>query len=144
MDKKIIFGGILTIVVLMGIITLIMPTTATTDIPLEEKQFNFLTISVPKGSDFTIEVDQGSSMAITNKGNYGKEAFAILTRDKNSDVNAGEYVFQNKTNDINIYKHSKDDEYRIDKIVGNYKVVIRGTDLDLITKMINTAKVTAP
>lgn len=83
-------------------------------------------------------------MAITNKGNYGKEAFAILTRDKNSDVNAGEYVFQNKTNDINIYKHSKDDEYRIDKIVGNYKVVIRGTDLDLITKMINTAKVTAP
>lgn len=79
-------------------------------------------------------------MAITNKGNYGKEAFAILTRDKNSDVNAGEYVFQNKTNDINIYKHSKDDEYRIDKIVGNYKVVIRGTDLDLITKMINQQK----
>ena len=144
MNKRIIFGGILTIVVLMGIITLIMPTTANPDIPLEENQFNFLTISVPKGSDFTIEVDHGSSMAITNKGNYGKEAFAILTRDKNSDVNPGEYVFQIKTNDINIYKHSKDDEYRIDKIVGNYKVVIRGTDLDLITKMINTAKVTAP
>ena len=143
MDKKMIFGGILTIVVLMGIITLIMPTTATTDIPLEEKQFNFLTISVPKGSDFTIEVDQGSSMAITNKGNYGKEAFAILTRDKNGDASHGEYVFQNKTNGIDIYKHSKDDEYRVDKIVGNYKVVIRGTNLDLITDMINTAKVTA-
>ena len=143
MDKKMIFGGILTIVVLMGIITLIMPTTATTDIPLEEKQFNFLTISVPKGSDFTIEVDQGSSMAITNKGNYGKEAFAILTRDKNGDTSSGEYIFQNKTNGIDIYKHSKDDEYRVDKMVGNYKVVIRGTNLNLITDMINTAKVTS-
>ena len=140
MDKKIIFGGILTIIVLIGIITLIMPTTANTDVPLEENHFNFLTISVPKGSDFSIEVDQGSSMAITNKGNYGKEAFAILTRDKNADASPGEYVFQNTTDNIEIYKHSKDDEYRVDKIVGNYRVVIRGTDLDLITNMINTAK----
>ena len=99
MDKRIIFGGILVIVVLMGIITLIMPTTANADIPLEENQFNFLTISVPKDSDFSIEVDHGSSMAITNKGNYGKEAFAILTRDKNSAASPGEYVFQNRTND---------------------------------------------
>lgn len=141
MDKKMIFGGILTIIVLMCIIVLMMPTTADTDVALEEECFNFLTISVPKGSDFSIEVDQGSSMAITNKGNYDKEAFAILTRDKNADASPGEYVFKNTTDNIDIYKHSKNDEYRVDKIVGNYRVVIRGSDLDLITNMINTAKI---
>ena len=117
-----------------------MPATFSTDIPLEEDNYNFLTISVPKGSDFSIEVDQGANMAITNKGNYNQEAFAILTKEKTDDVSAGEYVFQNKTGEINIYKHSKNDEYRVDKIVGNYKIVIRGTDLNLITEMLNTAK----
>lgn len=67
-----------------------------------------------------------------------------MTRDKKADASPGEYVFQNRTDNIDIYKHSKDDEYRVDKIVGNYRVVIRGTNLDLITDMINTAKVTAP
>lgn len=41
MDKRIIFGGILTIIVLMSIITLIMPTTANADIPLEEINLTF-------------------------------------------------------------------------------------------------------
>ena len=137
MDKKIIFGVILTVFMIICIVGA-RPTTAGTDVHLEEAHFKFLTISVPEESEFSLEIDQGDNLGIINHKDNKGGVFAILTRLKDADVPDGNYVFQNTTGDINIYK--SDDDYRVDKVVGDYRVFIRGTNLNLIMEMLNTAK----
>ena len=133
---------ILVIVVLLGIFFLISSslTMSGSDVPLEEHYYNFLTISVPKGSDFFIDSDLGNSMALKNNAGYKEEARAILTQQAPGNDNTGYFEFQNKTGDVSIYKHSTEDYYRVDRIVDGYRVIVIGTDLDLIIRMVETAK----
>lgn len=137
-NKKVIVGAILSIIVIIFIVNMVMPLMSS-NVPLEEKSFKFLTISVPSGSDFSIEVNMGDKLLMTNTGSYEGEASAIFTKFNSDENDTGVYKLQNTTQDLKIYKGPKD--YRVDKEMGNYKVMIQGNNLDLIIKMINTAKI---
>ena len=130
----------LIIIVIVAFVGAFMLFTASSDATLVEQNFNFLTISVPSGSDFFIDVDLGTSMTLTNNAKYSKEARTVIVEPAPFNENTGYFVFQNKTGDVTIYKHESEDYYRVDRIVGNYNVIVIGTDLDLITKMVETAK----
>ncbi len=140
MDKnyKIIIG--LLVIIVLILLSGVMMISNSKEIPLQEDQFGFLKIDTPKDSYFSVEVNHGTKILLTNKGDYSDEAFAIMTKSKNEDnSDTGAFVFQNQTGDIEVYK--SDDTYRVDRIVGDYRIMVRGDDLDLITRMINTAEI---
>ena len=128
-DKKVIVGVILGIIAIIFIVNIVMPSMIS-NVPLEEHYYNFLTISVPEGSDFSIEVDMGDRLLMTNKGLYENDVSAIFTKINSDENDTGVYKLQNTTQDLKIYKDL--DDYSVDKVMGNYKVMIRGKNLDLM------------
>lgn len=127
--KKVIVGVILGIIAIIFIVNIVMPSMIS-NVPLEEHYYNFLTISVPEGPDFSIEVDMGDRLLMTNKGLYENDVSAIFTKINSDENDTGVYKLQNTTQDLKIYKGP--DDYRVDKVMGNYKVMIRGKNLDLM------------
>ena len=95
-DKKVIVGVILGIIAIIFIVNIVMPSMIS-NVPLEEHYYNFLTISVPEGSDFSIEVDMGDRLLMTNKGLYENDVSAIFTKINSDENDTGVYKLQNTT-----------------------------------------------
>ena len=153
MDRKIIIALIAVFVVILAGVLVMSPqgqnqNQTAYEIPLKAHAFNFFDMQTPVNSDFKIKFNQSEpergAVAWQNKGNFSRDVDLIIISKNFTDrliPDKMNVISNNNSQKVYMSKNYDGNYYRIVKTVGDTDIIVSGHNLDLLEKMISTAKV---